>query len=135
MTTDRTIYVANRLAEEFLDIGAKPFPTVTTELWDDIPHDPQDARYPLGFISPLPPQWVFNYCPERIAQTSLFLDDEEFAEYVNTIAYIAQRDVLNSDLPIVERIAQSDRDCLEAGPGSLYLLSQVHLAWLDRASR
>lgn len=134
----RLTQVMDVVVDHLDEIGAQ----VVVMAAEDWPGD-QGAhlRSPLGFTTPAPVDdqrsaWVSYVSPELIAEQTAHLSDANFRDYLIAILYCLDVEVSLYDKGFADdsqgRTDKVDADLAEMAPGSLRLMTDVQMAWLDK---
>lgn len=108
---DRAAIVTEPFTRPFRRLGAEPV-VLSLEEWAGV--EPRDnLRVALGFRRPELGEREVRFCPELDLVVNGVLDGVEVAL----------------------EVLVADAELYAEGPGSLGLLTAVHMAWLDRMSR
>lgn len=130
---DRVDLITRRFTEHFEDIGAVPIPKTLTE-WEEV--EPRtNLRISLGFRRPTPDtDGVAIFCPELVARQTEHLDDDELTQYLDAVQWTVDLETTLYEHDLEEATQMADAALAEKAPGSLRLLTEVQMAWLDRSS-
>lgn len=113
---------------------------VPPERWDEVAgDDPTNLHRPFGFFGPSVggPRLVVHFCAERIAEQSLFLDDEDAGRYLSYVEahmhmHISHlEEVLSGFYTIKELEGVIDRTLSDSVPRMVEIANAVQMRALD----
>lgn len=96
-----------------------------------------NGNYRFGWMPPYqvspedPDTWVVVFCPELIAETTAFLDDDELQAYLDIIKAFINGVVEHPELAPSQAERLVEDDVYEKDPAALELLSRVQVWALD----
>ena len=123
------------LSRHLMDVGVEPL-RQPVRGWDESP----DSYGPFGYHHP---RWhdadegrgvcSVRFCPERIAQTTEWLNDFDLEEYLVAIEVQLDYDIAHYEMEAGDAAEWFVKFILANAPGSWRLMSNVQKAWLGRA--
>lgn len=132
---ERTEVVRVRLATYILrELGC----AAVTPLKEDWLDFNLDGPYRFGWMPPvglLPNNdlIVISFCPELVAETTAWLDDDDLEDYLAAISAHLTAFVTDMDADVTEVFRRTQDDIAESAPSVLDLVSQVELRALDES--
>lgn len=128
--TERAENIERRLTEHLTEIGSIPV-VKAASLWAT---DADTLHTPFGYSRPV---WL-NYrsyvpfCPELIDRTTAHLDDTDLTDYLTCVIFQLDYYIAHKDMGDDESSQWFDRYVSEEFIGSLALMNEVQMNWLDR---
>lgn len=130
---DRTSLIEARLTQHLEGIGAQSL-LLSEEEWANV-EAPNPVRKQVGFIPPMQDEgWLALLCPARIARQTAHLRDEDLELYLDAVEWIMDKEVELHLLSPVERQIAAENALAELAPGSLRVMTEVHMRSLDAST-
>lgn len=131
---DRRTQIIERFTAHFTAIGAQPL-VVPADEWADV-GDQHNLRVQLGFRRPVASDLVARFCPDLVVAQTEHLSDRDFTAYLDAMQFVLDSEAtLGPLVELDDATAVVDQALAERAPGSLRLLTEVQMAWIDRQSR
>lgn len=129
---NRTEHVLNRFTAHYEAIGAVPV-VLSQKEWEAI-EPKSNLRVALGFLRPTPASDAKAlFCPELVVAQTEHLSDEELEFYLDAIQWTVDHETTLHEYDLDEATERADAALAETAPGSLRLMTEVQMAWLDRS--
>lgn len=94
-----------------------------------------NAPVQLGFRRPTASDPVARFCPDLLVRQAEHLNDRDFAAYLDAMQFVMDSEATLGSLDLDETTAAFDLALSERAPGSLRLMTEVQMAWIDRQSQ
>ncbi len=127
---DRLSHITDRFTAHFHEIGATPVVMARWE-WAEMP-DQTNLRVSLGFRRVDVSDHLARFCSELAAAQTEHLAERDFHAYLDAIQYTVDFETERADLDLEAATAAADAALSDLKPGSLRLMTEVQMAWIDR---
>lgn len=125
---NREQHIRERFNKHFTEIGVDPTPMILDD-WLQLDH--QDNLRVRHGIRRVESDLRGRFCPELINLQTEHLTDRELKIYLDALQFAVDIDS-ESDKNIDTAVQDTDAELAERAPGSLRLMTQVQMEWLDR---